>query len=371
MFTKHSKRITLVISSLSGGGAERVMSHLANYWAENGKDITIITLDSVESDFYTLHPHVKRIAMGLMKPSKGSLQAVINNFTRLKLLRQKIKYSNPDCIISFTDIMNIKTLISCTGLKIPIIVSERTDPRKHHIGPVWSCLRRIMYPKSNAVVVQSSNVSNWAKEFLNDELVNIIPNPIFLDGYRAGMERSRDTDRKVIAMGRLVPEKGFDLLLHAFARCIEIHKNWSLVILGEGPMRNELEALSRKLNVEAKVQMMGRINRPFEQLDKSDLFVLSSHYEGFPNALLEAMACGLPVISTDCPSGPNEIISHNIDGLLIEPNSIDALADAMDHLMSNESERKRLATKSIEVNSRFSIDRVSRMWEELIHKVSI
>jgi glycosyltransferase involved in cell wall biosynthesis len=171
-------------------------------------------------------------------------------------------------------------------------------------------------------------------------------------------------------MGRLVKQKGFDFLLQAFARCKDIHPEWSLVILGEGEERNDLESMREALGLEGRVEFRGRVKEPATILRQADLFVMSSRFEGFPLALIEAMACGLPVISTDCPTGPSEIIRNEIDGLLITPNNVEVLANAMDRLMANQSERNILGARAVGVVERFGVEQVMNMWDHLIDEVS-
>jgi glycosyltransferase involved in cell wall biosynthesis len=174
----------------------------------------------------------------------------------------------------------------------------------------------------------------------------------------------------VVALGRLCKEKGFDLLLGAFARVAAKHPDWSLVVWGEGPLRLSLERIRDEVGLEGRAFFPGLTRQPFENMQQSDLFILSSRREGFPNALCEAMACGLPVISFDCASGPREIITDGVDGLLVPAEDEEALAVAIDRLLSNEEERKRLAANAQRVVERFSLPLVIGMWEALIGEVT-
>src|SRR5262249_38216695 len=153
----------------------------------------------------------------------------------------------------------------------------------------------------------------------------VIPNPFPLPGRVARLGQSK-SGRVIMAMGRLVHQKGFDLLLKAFSMVAAKHPEWSLAVLGEGPLRADLEAQTEELQLAGRVRWAGRIEDPFPTLCTADLFAFPSRFEGFGLALAEAMACGLPVVSFDCPEGPGEIIRHGVDGVLVPPEDVDALA---------------------------------------------
>lgn len=365
-----SMRITLVTSTISGGGAEGVLTRMANYWAERAHEVTLITVGSAKEDVYPLHPGVRRIGLGLMGQSPHVGAAWWNNFRRLKRLRQAIKVSHPDVVLSFIDKMNVLTLAASLGLGIPVIVSERNDPRHHDIGAVWTRIRRLLYPQATAVVVQTDGVRIWAERFLKSHMVHVIPNAVSVpDVVRNGRTEIQRPGWRIAAIGRLEPQKGLDILLKAFAQCARKHSDWSLIIVGEGRERKRLETLAVELGIADRVSMPGRMLEPWKTLCGADLFVLSSNYEGFPNVLMEAMACGLAAVSTDCPSGPREIIRDGVDGLLVPPNDVAALAGAMDRLMADAAERQRLGARAPEVAERFSRDKIMNLWDELVSRI--
>jgi GalNAc-alpha-(1->4)-GalNAc-alpha-(1->3)-diNAcBac-PP-undecaprenol alpha-1,4-N-acetyl-D-galactosaminyltransferase len=360
-------RITLVISRLVTGGAERVISTMANYWATHHQDVTLITISSQETDCYALSARVKRIGLNLEVSSKHLAEAARHNAKRLKRLRREIGASRPDVVISFGDESNVLTLSASSGLGVPVIVSERVDARQHPIGWIWGGLRYMLYRRAYAVVVQSHALRDWAMGLVGQEAVHVIPNPVEtpLNGTDRAF-RPASAGRTIVAMGRLTRQKGFDLLLRAFGQCAVKHHGWSLIILGEGDKRPCLETLIVELGLKDRVSMPGRVQNPAPILHEADLFVMSSRYEGFPNALLEAMASGLPVISTDCPCGPREIIRDGVDGVLVPPNNADALASAMDRLMEDREERERLGARAVDVTERFGVERVMGMWDQLL-----
>lgn len=363
-------RIAFVIYSLAAGGAERVASTLINYWVGAGEQVTLVTWDSVEKDFYPIDARVKRMVLGLTSESNNRREFITNNLRRIRSLRALFRSCEFDVIVSFIDKGNVLVLLATLGLGVPVIVSERVDPRKYPVGTVAAALRRVLYPLAQAVVVQTAGISQWARRIVRKEAIYVIPNPIseqFLGSHRANGTSAHHT---VVAMGRMEPEKGFDRLLTAFSKCAERHPDWILRIVGEGAERARLQALAVKLGLESRIRLDTVTKKPERVLRDSDLFVLSSRYEGFPNVLLEAMACGLPVISFDCASGPGEMIRDGIDGVLVPPDDVEALAKTMDRLMGAPRERQRLAARAVEVRERFSLPRVMAMWSEVLGKVA-
>ncbi|MBZ0304637.1 MAG: glycosyltransferase family 4 protein, partial [Anaerolineae bacterium] len=305
--------------------------------------------------------HVRRVSLELPGKSENAWQGIKNNIPRIWRLRRFLRQEKSDVIISFMDRQNVMTLIATFGSPIPVIISERVDPRHEKINFYWNLARRLVYRFADALVIQAENIRPWTKGIISPDKVFIIPNPIPF----AAVERNPAPEKKVISMGRLVYQKGFDLLIEAFARCAPFFPEWELTILGEGPERENLTQLISSLGLQEKVHLPGLAMNPLQDLQKASLFVLSSRWEGFPNALLEAMACGLPVISFDCPSGPGEIIRHEVDGLLIPPQDVGALAEAMKRLMHDPELREKLAERGQKVTHRFDLDTIMQQWEAL------
>jgi glycosyltransferase involved in cell wall biosynthesis len=271
--------------------------------------------------------------------------------------------------VSFLDMVNVRVLLATRGLGIPTIVMEQTDPGQKQIGAAWNTLRRLLYPRADRLVVLSETSRSFFGPGIQKRSI-IIPNPIAIEPPKPHGDTRPAADRTVVAMGRFAPEKGFDLLLEAFARIADQNPAWRLVIWGDGPLRSQLEGLRDRLGLTERVSMPGRTTEPFAALRQADLFVMSSRREGFPLALGEAMACGLPAVSFDCPSGPRELIRHEIDGLLVPDGDVPALADALDRLMTNDAERARLAARAVDVNERFGAERVLGQWEEMLQDVA-
>ena len=360
-----ASRITLLTAGLDAGGTQRILSMMANHWAASGRSVRLLTLASAASDFYVLDPRVDRVGLDLIDRSSGVWGAIIANTTRLTTLRRYILAGRPDCVISFGDASNCLGLLATLGTQVKVIVSERSDPRRLPIGTSWAVLRRWLYPRAHAVVVQTDRVVPWAQGFVPATRIHVIPNFVRAPRLEALLSSRPSAARQVVALGRLSDEKGFDVLIRAFAQCAAGHPHWSLLIAGEGARRRNLEAEAAEAGVADRVRLPGRVRDTESLLAASDLFVLSSYYEGFPNALLEAMSVGLPSIAFDCDSGPAAIIRRGLDGVLVPVGDIDALAREMNRLMGDDVERTRLGREAEAVTQRFGPTRIMPLWEAL------
>ncbi|MFZ5585277.1 MAG: glycosyltransferase [Thermodesulfobacteriota bacterium] len=362
-------RLTLVIHGLSAGGAERVMKVLADGWAARGDAVTLVTLDTLESDFYRCDPRVMRVGLGVKADSAGPVRALANNLRRAAALRRAIRASRPQVIVSFTDRTNVLTILAAAGLGAPVVACEHIDPFRHGIGPVWGGLRRLTYPRAGAVVGVTQAAEDFVRRFVRRRPVLTLPNPIEPPPPPAELPRLWPEGPALIAMGRLDPQKNFPLLIRAFAIAQAACPDWRLVILGEGPLRPELQALADGLGLSDRVHLVGRVDDPFTHLRRAEVFVMSSDYEGFPMSLLEAMSCGLPVVATDCGTGMREIVRPGVDGLLTPVGDEKALAQTLMGLMQDPARRAALAAAAPQVCRRFGLARTLGLWDELFGRV--
>ena len=344
------------------------MVTMANYWAESGCDVTIVTFDDDRSvPAYELHPAVTRRALSQVVAARGTLHAITLNVQRVKALRRSIKASAPQVVISFLHTMNVRTILACHGLGIPVVVSERSVASEDDTGKTWDLLRKVTYRRAARIVAQThgalSDFSSAAQR-----RGSVIPNPLPIARTRT-VAPVHERAKVIVGMGRLSHEKGFDLLLRAFSIVAWKHPAWSLVIWGEGPLREELQSLRRELGLDTRISFPGWTADPFGEMRRAGQFVLSSRYEGFPNVLCEAMACGLPVVSFDCASGPREIIRNDVDGILVPPDDVDALADTIDRLLSSPAERNRLGQRAAEIATRLDAKKVMALWDTVVNAV--
>jgi len=360
----------MTLNHLVDGGAARVAAYLSEAWADMGRSVTILTSDDgTRPALYRLHPAVVHRPLGLQSVSRNAVEALWSNLSRLYRLRRAIRESRPDLLVSFLDGNNVMCLLATRGMRrIPIIISERTDPHGRSIGAAWERLRRLTYPWADCLVTQTRHAMTYFSPQVQSKGL-VVPNPVLLPaGGSAEIPPEPRQRRAIVTMGRLNRVKGHDMLIEAFARIEKDFPEWEVWIHGEGQERATLSARIQELGLEHRVHLPGNTTEVGAKLREGDLFVLSSRVEGFPNALAEAMACGLPVISFDCPSGPSELIRNEVDGLLIPPSDIDGLSSAMNRLMGNAEERARFAARAPEVLERFSLERVLGLWETAIQR---
>lgn len=368
-------KILFFIHSLSSGGAERVTVNLANYWVNKGWDVGIITLASQSLDFYILHYNVRRIALNLAGESPNPFYGAIANLKRLVAIRKVLKAERPDVAIGMMTIASVLLGLATLGLKGVVTVgSERIYPPMSPVGLLWSALRRLAYPRLDAVVTQTRESAQWIARNTGARLVEVIPNPIPWPfpshPPRLDPENFLAKDQRLLlGVGRLTEQKGFDLLVEAFARLALRFPEWVLVILGEGPLRRELEGQVMAHGLQNRVILPGVAGNIGEWYTRADIYVMSSRFEGFPNTLLEALAHGTPAVSFDCPTGPSDIIRHGIDGLLVPNGDVDALTEALSQSMGDEAMRRRFAQNAVEAGERFSIENIASLWERLFEKV--
>jgi glycosyltransferase involved in cell wall biosynthesis len=354
-------RIALVISSLGAGGAERVMITLANYWAARSRAVTLLTFAAPGSQpYYALDPRVTLRNLDVVA-SNRRLCSLRQSLRRVFALRRALRSIEPDVVISFLAKINIITVLATRGLDVGVIVSERNNPERQVVNPIWRWLRLRLYGVADRLVTPSRGVLTSLPVAIRGR-GRVIPNPVDLPN----SSPVRRDSRTLVAVGRLDEQKGFDLLLPAFARIADRHPEWRLVIWGDGELRTELEALRDRLGLTDCVQLPGVTERPGQWVDDAALFVLSSRYESFGNVITEAMAAGLPVIATDCPWGPGEIVQHGVDGWLVPPEDIAALAQGLDLLMGDAALRARLAAAARRSVRRFGRARVMALWDELV-----
>lgn len=353
------------------GGAQRVAINLIRKWRERGWDITIVvTYSGRGSCYFEIPAGVEVIYLAdLIGGWRGRL---MDRLRRALALRRLLKQRQPQRVVSFLWDANIFTLVAARGLEIQVVVSERNYPYADAVPWLHAKARLLLYPYSACVVLQTSRGLDWAAQTMPRARGKVIPNPIALPlpvtSPTVDPATSFDAATKIIlGVGRLTHAKGFDVLIDAFASVADQNQEWQLAILGEGPERTSLERQVRHLGLEGRIHLKGAAGNVSDWYQRADIFVMASRYEGFPNALLEAMAHGCPVISFDCDTGPADMISSQEYGVLLG-RSPDAtqLAAALASLISDEQRRKRLGNAALEVRERYSIDAIIADWDQAL-----
>jgi glycosyltransferase involved in cell wall biosynthesis len=366
-------RLVIIINSMGCGGAERVAADLANYWVHKGWEISVVTLSSVSLDFYELHPSVKRVDLGLEGNSGNVLVGLLQNLRRVVVIRRVLRQIQPDIALGMMTTVNVLLALATLGLpNLRTVGAEHIHPQQFPLGYLWETLRSYTYRLLNAVTVLTSDTEHWVKNNTYARKISVIPNavsyPLLAQEPRI---KPNASERKILlAVGRLVKQKGFDLLIETYFNLSAKHPNWDLVILGEGSLRPVLEKQIRDLDLEKRIFLPGRVGNVGEWYEIAALFVMSSRFEGFGNTLVEAMAYGLPVVSFDCDTGPRDIIRHEVNGLLVPVGDIAALTTTLDRMMSSDTLRLRLAEQAIDVRERFSIEKITKLWERLFDEIS-
>lgn len=368
-------KLLICIHSLNSGGAERVTVNLANHWAAKGWQITIVTLSPQRHDFYALHPAVKRIALALDGDSRNRLVGMVRNLRRVLAIRRVLRQIQPDIALGMMTTANVLLALAALRLTpIRTIGSERVHPPQNPLGAIWEWLRKHSYSGLNGVVAQTSESADWLRAHTSAQRVVTIPNPLVwpLPSILPHLEVEtvcRQGRGLLLAVGRLSTEKQFNLLLDCFHCLASRHPDWDLVILGDGPLRSALERQIKESGLDNRCFLPGKAGNVGDWYQHADLFVLTSHFEGFPNTLLEAMAHGLAVVSFDCDTGPRDIIRHQVDGLLVAPMNAQSLTAALDQLMGDGALRQRFAAQAVAVRERFAIDKIASQWERLFEVV--
>lgn len=360
--------ILFFVSSMHAGGAERVAATLANAWARRGDTVTLVCCYNGHGTcFYPLDERVRLLWLAEQFPRlrwAGPLK-------KLVAIRQVARECRPDVMVSFLTNVNVTVLLATRGLPGPLVVCERTDPAwSTNLEPIFRTLRRWTYPWASRVLTQTPQAAVHLRQVAaRVTRVSAIPNPLPPDLPAARMVESAEGGRHILlAMGRFNPVKQFDLLLDVFAGLAQAHPDWDLVIWGDGDQREALCAQVKRLGLEGRASLPGRTEQPWREMLGAHAFVLSSRVEGFPNAMLEAMALGLPCVALDCPSGPREISENGQVASLVAPGESDALAAALAQVMGQTPAwRTTLGARGADsVRARYGLDAVLQRWDEVL-----
>jgi glycosyltransferase involved in cell wall biosynthesis len=359
-------KLMIYLSSMKLGGAERVAATLANYWVANGVEVTVLTLSS-DPDFYELDPRIIRESLGMQSDSPNFLIALSKNYSRIQALRSHLKMAKPDFVLALMTSSIVYLGLASIGLGIKTIGAEHTYPANPSIGQFWNFIRKHTFRFVDAIVALTSEGEEWLRSYTSSKKVVTIPNPAVwpLPTYSPFLAPPPKQGYVLLTVGRLVIEKGFDMLIDAFAKVAQKHPDWKLIIVGEGEERNALESKIQAYGLENQILLPGRAGNVGDWYQHADLFVMSSRVEGFPNVLVEAMSFGLTAVSFDCNTGPRDIIINETNGLLVKADDTNELANALDRVMADQDLRNHMSKNAVLVKDKFSIEKITSKWEEL------
>ena len=346
--------VSFIAANLNSGGAERVMSLLANQFIENGYGVEFIFLKK-DIRFYPLHQNIK-IKVAEKECGSNSL------IKKLLWMRKHIQQDKPDAIFAFRIAIYCVTLISLLGIKVPDIASERNDPRFNSLA--WKAIQAVLLPLTDRFVVQTQQIKDYFPKFIQKK-TDIIFNPVT---EKVFLLPSVPKEKRIISVGRLHSQKNQKMMIEAFARVSEEFPEWKLVIYGEGPEREALELRIKNLELRKQILLPGRSENIIDELNRSEIFAFSSDYEGMSNAVVEAFCVGLPIITTKV-SGTEDFITENKNGFLLERNDVDGMEMAMRKLMSDEKLRKNIGDNNRQQANIFKIEHIFQQWENVVNKV--
>ena len=365
--------INFLISSLRGGGAERIAVQLCNSWSGAGKQVMLISFSGASDDDYTLNSSVARHAMDQEAQSGSPISGLINNFRRVFELRKILKQQPAKVVVGFSGTSNISLILASIGLPHKVVVAERNYPLYSMRPGLWQRLRKYLYRFADCVVVQSNTSANWIMSNTNAKKTAVIPNAIvwpLVEGEPTVpvTQHVQPHQKLLLAVGNIHRQKGFDLLLQAAQQPLQANPDWQLVIAGAGG-HSELATQAEHLAITKQVSFIGKVGNIGHWYERADAFVMSSRYEGFPNALLEAMASACAVVSFDCLTGPSEMIEHGKNGLLVEAENVNALCEQLNTLMRNEALRSELGQTAALVQTTFSLENILQRWSDMFEQL--
>lgn len=352
------KRYIFFIGTMREGGAERVVSLLSNEFVKHGYSVEILMYYD-EEIFYDINDRVKI--------------TFVERETKTKVLLRNIfwihKYfkKNAQAVISFLAPFNMLSLVASCGLTMPVIVADRNDPHKVPRNRVIRIIRNFLYHFADGVVLQTRQNQKYFSKYVQRKSV-VIYNPVDMRE-KAGMALSTEKKEQIVTVGRLIPQKNQKMLLDAFAEIHRIYPEYELILYGEGFYRKELERKIAEMGMINCIFLPGKVKDVHERIATAKMFVLCSDYEGMPNALIEAMCLGMPVISTKV-SGALDLIEDDKNGVLINVGDVHELINQMLCVLQDSEKQLRYAKKAIELNQVLDMTRVFSQWEDFIRNIS-
>lgn len=357
------KKIAFYINIIDCGGAERVMTNLANQFAWDGYEIVFITSYACEKE-YELSKKVKRYNL-----SQGPHQSsrISRNIERIWKLRKICKEEQPEVLISFMAEPNIRAILATLGLKTKVIISVRNEPEREYAGRIHRFIGKRLLPLADGCVFQTEEAKCWFPQKLQKKST-IIANAVKQEFY---VKERRPKKHLIVSCGRLEKQKNYPLLLDAFRDVVHKFPDARLRIYGSGAMKEILEKIIDDYNLRESVELKGQTEDVPSALACADVFVMSSDYEGMPNALMEALAMGIPCVATDCPcGGPKALIKNQVNGFLVPIRDKDCLANVIVNLLDDESEKNEIGQVAKQEAQKYRSNVIFYEWQKYIDEIA-
>lgn len=364
---KGKKHICFYIGSLHKGGAERVFVNLAGYFQEKGYQVTMVTqYQFPAAEEYALPPGVRRVLSDLTE-AELSNSRIINFCRRVSKLRRIWKREKPNLVLSCIGKNNFMTVVTTMFTKTKAVVSVVGEAKEEYPGRLMRLLANLLFPLAGGIILQTERSRYFFHRIVQKRAV-ILPNSLNPDFIRPRYEGKRE--ERIVSVGRMDANKNHEMMIRAFAALAKRYPAYTLTIYGEGELRGHLEALAAELGVADRVFLPGVIPDVARQTRRAALFLLTSYSEGVSNALIEALAGGLPVIATDVPSGGTvELITDGMNGLIIPAGDGKALEQAMDRVLGDPDFGDRLGREAVKIQERLAPERVNGLWQAYFEKI--
>ena len=355
-----------VTPDLYFGGAERVMALLMNQFCQDGDTVILAIMNNREA--YPIAYHLdENVKMLFISPfRRNSLKHIV---APLRELRNKIRCYEPDVVVSFFPDTATLTYLAGFGMGFPMVYSERNDPKNNVKGFVARVFEYVATRSAKHVVFQSGNVQSMFPARIRRKS-SVILNPLNL--VNIPNRDSKDVENVIVSVGRLSPQKNHQSLIDAFSLFEKKHSGYKLVIYGEGELRGELENLVVMKGLENKVLMPGTDGKVLDKISHARIFAFSSRFEGLPNALIEAMAIGVPCVTTNfAPGCVTELINHQNNGLIVPCDDPQSMSHALAYLADNEQKAEEMGDKAKTIREKVDLAKVSRQWKEVFEQIKM
>lgn len=371
-------KLVFFINSLSTGGAERVISKLADFYAAQGHDVTLLTLTGIDTDYYRVSAAVRRVSLNAGQLSTGPVSALVNNLRRIAKAARTFRRLRPDVVVAFMPTASVLAVVAkllAGRARTRVLVSERVHAEFAGQSRARNLLKRVTYPRAAHTIVLSPLTAQWLQQHLNIKNCKVIPNGITLPLAEQKpiinpQDRFVDADKIILLVGRISDQKQPLLALDAFNAIAQSLPDWHLVYIGSGDLNDALTQGIATSKFTKRIHHMGRVGNMGDWYKRADLFLSTAKYEGSPNALMEAMAHGCPVIALDCPTGPGDLIRDLDNGLLLPIAPVQSqntrLSQAIRTLAGDAPLRDQLGQAAARIAHSHSDEQFFHRWSAVI-----